>query len=332
MSKTRVVSFGLGPIGMRAAQLAASKEKLELVGAIDIDPALVGRDLGEVCDHAGAAGVTISNDAAATLAEARADCVIHCTSSFIPGVRGQIEGVIDAGANLITSTEEMLWPKLQQPEITKELDERAKGKGVSVLGTGVNPGFVMDMLPAFASSVCYDVKRVTCRRYVDATTRRKPFQKKIGASLSEAEFRELAAAGKLGHIGLRESIALLGAALGWELDQIEQDIQPILSPEHRKTEHLEIAAGQVAGIHNTGFGARNGERLIEMDLQMYVGCDDPHDAALFESTPPFEIKIPGGTSGDFATAAMLVNGVSSVVDAAPGVCTMLDVKPPHLCR
>ena len=190
----------------------------------------------------------------------------------------------------------------------------------------------MDMLPAFASSVCYDIEHVTCRRYVDATTRRLPFQKKIGAGLTEEQFRELVDAGKLGHIGLRESIALLGAALGWELDTIEQDIQPIMSPVARKTEHLEIEAGKVAGIHNTGFGAKDGKKLIEMDLQMYVGCEDPHDAAVFRSTPAFELKIPGGTSGDFATAAMLVNGVASVVDAAPGVRTMLDVNPPHLCR
>lgn len=332
MKKTRIVSYGLGPIGVRAAALAAEKSSMDLVGAIDVAPNLAGRDLGELCDHAGARGITISADADAVLRDTKPDCVIHCTSSFIPNVREQIEGVIDAGANLITSTEEMLWPKLQQPGIAAELDERARAKGVSVLGTGVNPGFVMDTLPAFASSVCYDVRHVLCRRYVDATTRRLPFQKKIGAGLTEDAFRALVAEGKLGHIGLRESIALLGASLGWEFDTIEQDIQPILSPVARKTEHLEIAAGQVAGIHNTGFGAVNGEKRIEMDLQMFVGCEDPHDAAIFDSTPPFEFRIPGGTSGDFATAAMLVNGVQSVVAAAPGLRTMLDVSPPHLCR
>ena len=126
MSKTRIVSFGLGPIGVRAAQLAAGKNDLEIVGAIDINPELVGRDLGEICDHAGAKGVEVSADAAATLARTKPDCVIHCTSSFIPAVQSQIEGVIDAGANLITSTEEMLWPRLQQPAITDELDARAK--------------------------------------------------------------------------------------------------------------------------------------------------------------------------------------------------------------
>ncbi|MCB9880613.1 MAG: dihydrodipicolinate reductase [Planctomycetes bacterium] len=332
MKPLRIVSFGLGPIGIRAAALIAQKSSLELVGAIDIDPALAGKDLGAVVDAAGAAGVRIDSDARRVLEETKPDCVVHCTSSFIPNVREQLEVIIDCGANIITSTEEMLWPTLQQPEMTAELDARAKARGVSVLGTGVNPGFVMDTLPAFASSVCYDVRHVTCRRYVDATTRRLPFQKKIGAGMDEGEFRSLAQAGKLGHIGLRESIALLGAALGFDLDTIEQDVRPILATATKKTEYLEVPAGRVAGIHNTGFGAKNGKKLVEMDLRMYVGCEDPHDAFVFDSTPPFELRIPGGTSGDFATAAILVNGIQSVVAAAPGVRTMLDVAPPHLLR
>lgn len=332
MKPLRIVSFGLGPIGIRAAALIAQKSSLELVGAIDIDPALAGKDLGAVVDAAGAAGVRIDSDARRVLEETKPDCVVHCTSSFIPNVREQLEVIIDCGANIITSTEEMLWPTLQQPEMTAELDARAKARGVSVLGTGVNPGFVMDTLPAFASSVCYDVRHVTCRRYVDATTRRLPFQKKIGAGMDEGEFRSLAQAGKLGHIGLRESIALLGAALGFDLDTIEQDGRPILATATKKTEYLEVPAGRVAGIHNTGFGAKNGKKLVEMDLRMHVGCEDPHDAFVFDSTPPFELRIPGGTSGDFATAAILVNGIQSVVAAAPGVRAMLDVAPPHLLR
>lgn len=332
MKPLRIVSFGLGPIGMRAAALTAAKQGLQLVGAIDVAPELAGKDLGAMIDSPGAAGIIIDADARKVLAATKPDCVVHCTSSFIPNVREQLEAIIDAGSNVITSTEEMLWPELQQPEIAAALDERAKSNGVSILGTGVNPGFVMDTLPVFASAVCYDVRHVACRRFVDATSRRLPFQKKIGAGMAEAEFRELAAAGRLGHIGLRESIAMLGSALGFDLDTIEQDVQPIIAETDLRTEFLEVRTGQVAGIHNTGFGAKNGKKLVEMDLRMYVGCKDPHDAFVFDSTPSFELRIPGGTSGDFATAAILVNGIQSVVAAAPGLRTMLEVAPPHLQR
>jgi 4-hydroxy-tetrahydrodipicolinate reductase len=180
--------------------------------------------------------------------------------------------------------------------------------------------------------VCYDVTRVVCRRYVDATTRRLPFQKKIGAGLSEAEFRGLVAKDKLGHIGLRESIALLGAACGFELDEIKQSVDPVMATRNLETEYLAVKAGQVAGIHNTGFGAKGGRRLIEMDLRMFVGCEKPFDEAIIEGTPGLQIRLEGGTSGDFATAAMLVNGISSVIAAAPGLRTMLDVPVPHLLR
>lgn len=332
MSQLRVVSYGLGPIGLRAAALAARKDSLDVVGAIDIAPDLANRDLGEIAAEQALAGVTVSGDAETTLRELKPDAVIHCTSSFLPTVEKQLTGIVAAGVNAISSTEELLWPSLQHPDIASRLDAAATSAGKTILGTGVNPGFVMDTLPAFAGAVCYDVERVECRRYVDATTRRLPFQKKIGAGLSESEFRALVADGKLGHIGLRESIALLGAACGFELDTIEQDIEPILATRDLKTEHLSIASGEVAGIHNTGFGARGSDRLIEMDLRMFVGCENPHDAAILHGTPGLHVEIPGGTSGDLATAAMLVNGIPGVVAASPGVRTMLEVPVSHLVR
>ncbi len=328
--KLRVVSFGLGPIGQRAAALAASKTSLDLVGAIDVDPALVGRDLGELLGSDSVDGITVSADAAATLQDARPDAVIHCTSSFLPVVGDQLMAIAESGCNVISSTEELLWPRLQHPDIADRIDQAAQAANVSVLGTGVNPGFVMDCLPAFASSVCYGVESVVCRRYVDATPRRLPFQKKIGASMEVDQFNDLAAQGKLGHIGLRESIALLGAALGFELDTIKQDIQPIVATRALETEYMQIKEGQVAGIHNTGFGDERGKRRIEMDLRMYVGAEDPVDECVFVSEPPMHLRIEGGTQGDFATAAMLVNGLAGVVAAPPGLRTMLEVPLVHL--
>lgn len=330
MKKLRVVSMGLGPIGLRAAALAAGKTSLELVGAIDVAPELAGKDLGELAQSPAAAGVAVTPDAALVLAQTRPDAVIHCTSSFLPVVVDQLVTVAEAGVNLISSTEELLWPRLQHPEIADRVDAAARGGGVTVLGTGVNPGFVMDTLPAFASATQYEVRSVRCRRWLDATTRRLPFQKKIGASLTEGEFRALADEGKLGHIGLRESIALLGAALGFELDTIEQSVDPVIAERPLKTEFLEVAPGQVAGILNRGHGSIGGERKIEMDLRMFVGCEEPIDEAILEGTPGLHIALPGGTSGDFATAAMLVNGIPGVVAAPPGLKTMLDVPVPHL--
>ncbi len=329
MDRIRVLVFGLGPIGCQAAALAARKPGLEVAGAVDKDPTKAGRDLGELCGEELCRGVTVQADAAEALAAVEPDVVIHCTSSFIPRVKGQYLAILEHGASIVSSTEEMLWPRLQHPQAAAEIDEAAQSAGATVLGTGVNPGFVMDVLPALASSVLAEVRRVVCRRHVDASTRRRPFQQKIGAGLSEPAFRELAAAAQLGHVGLRESIALLAAALGFELDEISQTVDPILAEHEVATEHVRVARGQVAGIANRGFGKRGTEVWIEMDLRMYVGCPDPFDEAEFDSDPPLRIRIPGGTFGDTATAAMLVNCVPLVAAAPPGLKTMLDLPLPR---
>lgn len=324
----RVVSFGLGPIGLAAARLAHSKRNLELVGAIDIDPGLVGHDVGEAWGDS-PCGITVSSDAS-TLQALAPDVVIHCTSSFLPVVIGQLTAITGARCNVVSSTEELLWPTLEHADLARRLDVAASEAGVSVLGTGVNPGFVMDTLPAFCSAACAEIERVVCKRHLDAAKRRLPFQRKIGAGLSVAEFQERAE--KLGHIGLRESIALLGTACGFDLDRIEQTTEPVVAQYALATEHLEIAAGDVRGIRNAGVGARGNEVLVEIELVMTVGCEESFDEARIVGDPGLHLRMEGGTHGDRATAAMLVNAIPGIVAAPAGLRTMLDVPVPHLVR
>ena len=324
--------MGLGPIGARAAALAHSKTGLELVGAVDTDPEKAGNDVGSYFPEPAQTGMRIVGDAGELLRSVQPDVVLHCTSSHLPDVVDQLKLVADCGANLVSSTEQLLWPRLQHPELADQLDHTCLERGITMLGTGVNPGFVMDTLPAFASAVLYDARHVVCRRYVDASTRRLPFQKKIGAGMQEEDFRRIAAEGNLGHVGLLESIALLGAALGWEFDQIEQRTDPILAESEVQTAFLSIRAGEVAGVHNTGFGALRGKKLVEMDLRAYVGCPDPKDEFVIDGEPPLHVTMPGGTAGDLATAGMLVNCLRGVVAATPGLKTMLDLPVPTLTR
>ncbi|MFQ5505290.1 MAG: dihydrodipicolinate reductase [Planctomycetota bacterium] len=335
MQKTRVLCLGLGPIGLRAAALAMRKDSLEIVAAVDIDPEKAGKELDLLLEREGlegSSGIVVEADAADALARSGPQIVIHSTSSFLPEVLEQILMVLEAGANLISSTEELLWPRHRHPRLSDRLDEAARRSGVTVLGTGVNPGFVMDSLAAFATATCHAVDKVICRRVVDAGDRRMPFQEKIGAGMEEAGFRELAAAGRLGHVGLLESIALLGEACGFELDDVRQTTDPVLADRPLRTRHLSIQPGQVAGIHNRGSGSQGGTALIEMDLRMYVGAESPFDEVQILGEPRLQIRVPGGTSGDLATAAMLVNGIPGVVRASPGLKTMLELPLPTLIR
>ena len=331
-SVVRVVSFGLGPIGLATARLALQKSSVQLVGAVDLDPAKVGKDLGELLDPSRTTGVLVEADAEVALRRLQPDAVLHCTSSFLPEVKDQLLLAVRSGADVVSSTEELLWPELQHPALAQELDAAATAAGASILGTGVNPGYAMDFLPVIASAAAFDVTAVKCTRVVDAATRRLPLQRKVGAGLSRSEFQQQLAGGRMGHVGMRESVALLARALGFAVDRIDQTVEPVLAPEDLKTPFLTVKEGQVAGIRNHGYGWIGKRSVLHLDLAMYVGAPDPRDEVVLESTPPLHLRFVGGIAGDEATAAMLVNSLHGVVAARPGLRTLLDVQPPRLCR
>ena len=250
----------------------------------------------------------------------------------MPAVHGDLLRCCRAGVDVVSSCEELLFPELQHPQLARELDAAALEGGATILGTGVNPGFVLDFVPVIASAVAYDVERVRGLRVVDAGRRRLPLQRKVGAGMAREEFVALAAAGKLGHIGLRESVALIGRALDLTLDEVTQTVEPVIATEQRRTPFLTVDSGRVAGLRNRGFGTSGGTAVIELDLQMYVGAPDPRDEIFLDGDPPVHLRFEGGIMGDSATAAILVNSTRQVVDAPPGLKTILDVAPPRLAR
>jgi 4-hydroxy-tetrahydrodipicolinate reductase len=332
VSKIKVLQFGLGPIGVRCARLAAGKENMELVAAVDIDPEKLGKDVGEL-DGGEKLGVKVTDDVGEVLSELKPDVALHTTSSKFDAVVPQLETLAGGGCSVVSSTEEMLFPRLKHAELADKVDALAREKGVVLLGTGVNPGFVMDTLALVMSAVCYDVEKVHVDRRVDAGTRRLPLQQKVGAGISVDEFNARKARKAIGHVGLPESMALLAHGLGWPVEEMEEGLEPKVAPRDIKTEYLEVKEGQVAGIHNTGRVVSGGRERITLDLQMYVGCEDPHDRVELASTPPIEAKVTTGVAGDLATAAMLVNMAARAVEVAkinPGLRVMTEMTLPRL--
>ena len=332
MNKIRLVSMGLGPIGLAVARLALAKQRFELVGAIDPDPDKAGRPLTDLLGTDVGTEVVVGSETGAVLEQTQPDAVFHCTSSFLPVIVEQLTEVASAGINVVSSAEELLVPDLQHPELAERIDAAARLGGATVVGTGVNPGFVLDFLALVASAVCDDVQRVRGVRVVDAGTRRLPLQRKVGASLTPEKFAEQEKTGRFGHIGMRESVALVGRAVGFDLDSIEQTLEPVLATQAHQTPHLLVEPGQVAGIHNVGYGKNNGDVVVELDLSMYVGAPDPRDEVILSGNPNVHLKLEGGVPGDQATAAMLVNTVVQVVAAEPGLKTVADLPAPRLVR
>lgn len=323
--KIRVVQYGVGPIGASIARLMRQKEMLEIIGAIDSDPAKAGRDLGEVAGAPGAPwGVNVSSDAAPVL-QKPADVIIHSTSSYLPKVMQQLLECVSAGCCVVSTCEELAYPLRKYPELSQQLDSAARDEGVALVGTGVNPGFVMDKLVLTLSAACQRVDFAGALRTVDASKRRLPLQKKIGAGLTPGEFRRQVEAGVIKHHGLPESVAMVADGLGLALDEISETIEPVIAEQPVKTEFLEVSPGQVAGVHQLARGVGEGVERVRMELKMYVGAKDPSDIVELRGIPSLSLTIPGGTHGDLATAAVVVNTIPAIVAAPAGILTSRDL-------
>jgi hypothetical protein len=313
-----VAQYGIGPIGAEIARLLLTKPWVKIVAAVDVDPNKIGRDLGDVIGLGRNVGIPVT----ATL-DVKPDVVCHSTGSRLREVSGQLKDLLQRGCHVVSTCEELSFPL--DAEIREELTHIARSNNVTLLGTGVNPGFVMDKLPLTITSVCQEVKSVEIIRIQNASTRREPLQRKVGAGMTVDEFRAAVDSGRIKHMGLRESLMMVGNGLGVEFDHVtDEAIEPIVADREVVTQYLKVAPGQVAGVHQTieGMGRIN----VSLELRMYVGAEAvAADRVIVRGVPDVELEIKHGVHGDRATAAMIVNAIPRVVQARPGVLTMDDI-------
>ena len=323
--KIRAIQYGVGPIGASIAKLMREKQAIEIIGAIDTDPAKAGRDLGEVVGAGDAPwGVKIYGDAAEAL-EHNADVVIHSTSSALPKVMDQLLACLEAECCVVSTCEELSYPYRTYPELAAQLDAAAKEWGVALVGTGVNPGFVMDKLLITLAAVSQRIDHAKAVRVVDARKRREPLQRKVGAGLSVEEFRERVKAGTIKHVGLPESVAMVAESLNLAVTEITETIEPVVAEERVQTEYLSVEAGQAAGVHQIARGLAGGKELVYLELQMYVGAKNPADTLELTGQPNISLIIPGGSPGDIATASVAVNSIPVILDAPAGLRSSRDL-------
>jgi len=321
----QVLQYGLGPIGAAVLRIVAERPALHVVGAVDVDPEKVGRDVGEVVGLGRALDVTVDGDAAQALQRLRPDVVVHCTGSSLEVVMPQLREIVAAGASIVSTCEELSYPWARQGALAEELDALARERGVAVLGTGVNPGFVMDLLPLVLSGVTSGVHAIHVRRVVDASARRGPLQRKIGAGITSADFKQRADRGAMGHVGLRESLHMVAAGLGWEVRDVTDTLEPVLAETEITTAHVRVRPGNVAGVHEVARGTTLSGKSVELDLAMYVGAPDPRDEVVIDGEPRIHMVIHGGIFGDTATAAIVANAIPIVRTATPGLRTRCEL-------
>lgn len=329
MEKISVIIYGCGVMGRKIAEALDEKVSMEVVGAVDIDPQLAGKDLGELFDPPKKTGIVIESDAESLFSQIKAQAVVLSTTSYLKDVFPQIRKCINAGLNVISTCEELSYPWRREPDLSQKIDNLAKEKGVTATGTGINPGFLMDTLPLILTAPCLKVESIRVTRMMDSSKRRLPFQKKIGTGLTQQEFqKKIQNKDITGHVGLLESVYMIAAGLGWELiEAMELPPEPVIDEEEVQTGLGIVHPGDVIGLTSVAFGKKDDKEVITLEFSANAGVDEEYDEVIIEGNPRIHQKIIGGVHGDIGTVAVTINTIPRVVEAAPGLKLMKDLPP-----
>jgi 4-hydroxy-tetrahydrodipicolinate reductase len=253
-----------------------------------------------------------------------ADVALHTTSSYFDLFKGQVIEILEAGLDIVSTAEELSFPWLSHSGEASEVDAVAKRVGKTVLGTGVNPGFLMDSLPLYLTAICQRVDRVEVTRVINASTRRGPFQAKIGSGMTVDAFNTKMAEGRMGHVGLPESVDMVFHTLGKKLERYESAVEPLVAEAPIKTDFFEVPPGQVRGLKQVARGYADGAEFMTLTFIAALEEEDDHDRIKITGKPDLEVVLKG-TNGDLATIAIAVNAIRRVQEAAPGLVTMMDL-------
>ena len=318
----RVIQYGLGPIGSAVARLIADRPGLELVAAVDVDPKKAGQDVGDVIGLGRKLGFAVVPELAQV--GSKAEVVAHCTNSYIDQFKGQMIEILGAGYDLVSTSEELSFPTPPHQAAAAEIDAAAKKAGKSVLGTGVNPGFLMDALPLFLTGICQKVDRIAVTRTMNASKRRGPFQAKIGSGMTVEAFMAKMAEGRMGHVGLPESMNMVFDTLGKTLVKYESTVEPVVAERPIHTNFFDVQPGLVCGLKQVARGYDENGAFMTLTFKAFLESEIDHDLVEITGTPNLTVKLEG-TNGDLATAAIAVNAIRRVFEAAPGLVTMRDL-------
>jgi len=328
----RIAQFGLGPIGLETIKRVATKPWARVVGGVDHDPTKAGADLGKLTGLKLLNGKKIYRSLSELLECQKPDLVFHTSVSRFAAAFEQLEPMARLGINVVSSCEEMLFPALREPRLSAKLDRICRNNGSRMVATGVNPGFVMDVLALCLTGVSSKIDAIQIRRVVNASTRREPLQRKIGSGWTTTEFHRRFSQGTAGHAGLKESLALIAHCLGWPLQQIRETGKAMVADHDIRTRHLEVKRGQTCGLHQRAEAKVAGKVRLTLDLKMYLDAEMPHDAIQIEGEPPLQLVLEGGVAGDLATVAALINTAPRLMKASPGLRLMSELPLPHMAR
>lgn len=321
-----IVHVGIGPLGQKLVKCAAERGSFNIVGAVDPDPQKAGKDLGQLCGIK-PLGITVRDNLHDAITGRSAGVALLTTVSSLVAIESQITELAKAKLNIVSTCEELFFPWKTHPDVAGRIDQVCRQNGVACVGTGVNPGYLMDMLPTVLTGLCQNVRKVEVWRIQDASVRRVPFQQKIGAGLTLKEFEAKRKAGTLRHVGLPESVDFIANRLGWKLDRNTETLEPVIAERQIDSGYKPIAKGMTCGVHQIGRGFVGEREVITLNFEAAVGEPESYDQVHIDGEPPIHSRITGGVNGDIATCAITLNAVRSVLASSPGLKTMADIPP-----
>ena len=336
MENIRVIIWGFGAMGSGMARMILKKEGVEIVGICARNKAHVGKDMYELLgiDRGNRKPLIITNEIASIAREGQVDVALIATDSFIKASFDKIKFIVEQKINVVSVAEEMAYPQAQEPELAKEMDALAKENGVTILGTGINPGFVLDLLILALTGTCEDVEHIKAVRVNDLSPFGRAVMREQGVGLTETEFENGVANGTVaGHVGFPESISMVAEGIGWGVERIEQTREAIISNTYRETKHVTVKKGKLAGCRQCGYGYVDGEIKIEMEHPQQILPEtegtDTGDYIWIKGTPNVNMQIKPEIPGGIGTIAMCVNMIPHVINAHAGLVTMLDLPVPR---
>ena len=336
--KIKVIQYGVGAMGSNMIELLHSKPDVQLVGAIDQDEAKIGRDLGDVAGLGQRLNVSVQFPPEKVLNRVKADMVLHATTAFIDDAFPQIMAVLDRKMNLVTIAQELFFPIGENVKKAKELDAKAKKMGVSLTAAGINPGFIMDIVPIVCSLPCWEIQKIFVRRVVDFSPYGLDEMSHIGAGLSASDFHKGVRNGTIGHIGLLEASAMVAHRLGLQINELKQTKEPVITRKGRTSKFVTVPKGRVCGFKQEVVGLQHKDERLRFSMMGIVSPDREEDSVelgdytRIDGMPSVDITIKEEISqkGGLGTAGAAVNMIPRVLEASPGFYTMNTLLLPHI--
>ncbi|MFV0499799.1 MAG: 2,4-diaminopentanoate dehydrogenase [Bacilli bacterium] len=336
MRNVKVAIWGFGAMGAGMAEMLLNKKGVEITGVCDLNPNYVGKSIFEILNKENTYGkeVLVSSNIDDVVYKGAADVCLVATDSFTAKAYDKLVKVMECGINVVSTAEEMAYPKAQEPELAKKLDEVAKANGVSVLGTGINPGLMMDLLAVCITGAMTEINHVECKRVNSLSPFGPAVMEEQGVGITVDEFNKGVETNTLaGHVGFEESIMMINDALGFNVDKMETQMKPIVTSVDRKSPYGFAAAGNVAGVNMTGQGLENGKVVIDMihpqQIEPELEGTNTGDYINLKGSPNINMSITPEVDGGIGTIAMCVNMIPHVINARPGLKTMIDLPVPR---